>query len=150
MGAAASTKWWPRPGKQRLSLDEWMPVLQGQRAGRVDGLLTVLDNCSPLSQSKAKAPGDLEDGGTDCQTFKNLKQKNLSGISLQVRSREDQRARSRGAPALLLVCSDSFCTACQQQVPSHSTVQRPSSDTGNLLPSCPSCLPQRGPDTESR
>lgn len=37
-------------------------------------------------------------------------------FSLQARSREDQRAGSRGAPALLFVCSGCSCSAWQQQV----------------------------------
>lgn len=93
----------------------------------MDGLLTELGNYSPLTCSKAEAPGNLGGGDTDCQTFKNLKRKNLSGISLQVGSREDQRAEVHQPYSL--------CPQTASAVPSHSTAQRPPGDTGNLLPS---------------
>lgn len=90
----------------------------GQRAARVDGLLTVLGNCTPLTWSKTKAPGNLEDGGTVCQTFKNLKQKNLSGISLQVRSRETRELEAE---------ADQPCSLC--------------AETASAVPVSSRCLP---------
>lgn len=78
-------------GNSAFLWSEWMSVLQGQRAVRVDGLLTVLGNYSPLPWSTAEAPSDLGDGRTNCQTFNNLKQKNLRNLP---GSQEQGRAES--------------------------------------------------------
>lgn len=91
----------------------------------MDGLLTELGNYSPLTCSKAEAPGNLGGGDTDCQTFKNLKQKKSLG-NLPA-SREQGRAEVHQPYSL--------CPQTASAVPSHSTAQRPPGDTGNLLPS---------------
>lgn len=45
-------------------------MLQGQRAVRVDGLLAVLGNYSPLPWSTAEAPGDLGMGAQTVRHFR--------------------------------------------------------------------------------
>lgn len=101
-----------------LSLEWVEPVLQGQRALRVDGPLTVLGNYSPLPWITAEAPGNSGDGATDCQTLKNMKQKNLWGILPASQDQGSPESWNQRCTSLVFVCSDCLCSGCQQQVPS--------------------------------